>query len=121
VGSESGAEAVNTAAEPSRPAAAPATGPSKGQDESYWRARARQISSQIESIDKRIQEINDNVANKKTSGIQHGMGATTDYIVLGDYNEELRQLQQKKQKLQQDFSTLEDEARAAGVPPGVLR
>ena len=92
-----------------------------GQKEAYLRGKAQQIRSEMASVEARIKQINDNVANKKVDGIQHQTGTYTSYIITGDYREELRQLDLKKQKLEKEMSQLEDEARAAGIPPGVLR
>jgi hypothetical protein len=92
-----------------------------GQKEAYFRGKSQQIRNELASVEVRIKQINDNVANKKVDGVQHVPGTYTSYIVTGDYREELRQLDLKKQKLEKEMTQLEDEARAAGIPPGVLR
>jgi hypothetical protein len=87
----------------------------------YWRARAQKIRNELAAIEARTKEINDNVAQKKSDPVKYQMGTYSPYLITGDYREELRQLDLRKQKLERDFAELEEEARKAGVPPGALR
>jgi hypothetical protein len=97
------------------------TAAGKGYDEGYWRAKVQKIRNEQSAIAARIKEINDNVAQKKSDPMKVQMGTYSPYMIVGDYREELRQLDLHKQKLERDFAELEEEARKAGVPAGVLR
>lgn len=92
----------------------------KGHDD-YWRARVQKIRNELVAIEARTKEINDNVTQKKNDPVKYQMGTYSPYLVTGDYREELRQLDLRKKRLERDFVELEEEARKAGVPPGVLR
>ncbi len=93
----------------------------KSNGDDYWRARAQKIRTELAAVEVRTKEINDNVAQKKNDPIKYQMGTYSPYMLTGDYREELRRLDLRKQKLERDFAELEEEARKAGVPPGVLR
>lgn len=121
-GSPSSAAGNPAASGPPRPAAASGASPQPAKNDlSYWQGRAKKIRDEISATEARINELNNNVAQKKTDGITVGMGTYTPYMVVGNYQEELQKLNAHKQKLERDLAELEDEARKAGIPPGALR
>jgi len=95
----------------------------KGRDEAYWRKRAKTLKDQIASVDKQIEDLNQKLQEKKGEGIAVGMGTYTPYMVAGLNNlqSQVSAMQREKERLQKEYSDLEEEARKAGVMPGWLR
>jgi hypothetical protein len=95
----------------------------KGRDEQYWRKRARVLRDQIAAVDKEINDLNEKIRDKKGEGITVGMGTYSPYLVAGLNNlqSKLSALQSEKERLQREYSDLEEEARKAGAMPGWLR
>ncbi len=100
-----------------------AVGSEKGQDEAYWRKRAKALRDQMAAVDKEISDLDEKVRQKKGEGIMVGMGTYTPYIVVGINNLESQRsaLQKEKERLQKEYSDLEEDARKAGAMPGWLR
>jgi uncharacterized phage infection (PIP) family protein YhgE len=100
-----------------------AEAPEKGRDELYWRKRAKVLKDQIAAVDKQIEDLNQKIREKKGEGIMVGMGTYTPYMVAGLNNlqSQISALQREKERLQKEYSDLEEEARKAGVMPGWLR
>jgi chaperonin cofactor prefoldin len=89
----------------------------------YWRKRAKVLKDQIAAVDKQIEDLNQKIREKKGEGIMVGMGTYTPYMVAGLNNlqSQISALQREKERLQKEYSDLEEEARKAGVMPGWLR
>ena len=88
--------------------------------EAYWRNRASEIRTKIEQVDKAIAELNEKMKSGKSDGIKIAFDTYTP-VMLADFGDQMKPLQQKKEKLQQQMSALEEEARKAGAQPGWLR
>jgi hypothetical protein len=97
--------------------------PSQASDpraEAYWRNRAGEIRTKMEQVDKAIAELNEKIKSGKSDGIKIAFDPYTP-VILADFGDQMKPLQQKKDKLQQQMSVLEEEARKAGAQPGWLR
>jgi len=94
-----------------------------GRDETYWRKRAKTLKDKIAAVDKQIEDLNQKLQEKKGEGIAVGMGTYTPYMVAGLNNlqSQVSAMQREKERLQKEYSDLEEEARKAGVMPGWLR
>lgn len=95
----------------------------KGRDEFYWRKRVKVLKDQIAAVDKQIEDLNQKIREKKGEGIIYGMGTYSPYLVAGLNNlqGQISALQKEKERLQKEYSDLEEEARKASVMPGWLR
>jgi hypothetical protein len=56
----------------------------------------------------------------KSDGIKIAFDPYTP-VILADFGDQMKPLQQEKDKLQRQMSALEEEARKAGAQPGWLR
>ena len=88
--------------------------------EVYWRKRAGEIRTKMEQIDKAIADLNEKMKSGKSDGIKIGFNPYTP-VILADFGDQMKPLQHEKDKLQQQMSALEEEARKAGAQPGWLR
>ena len=98
-------------------------GPSKASDlraEAYWRKRASEIRTKMEQNDKAIADLNEKMKSGKSDGIKIAFDTYTP-VMLVDIGDQMKPLQHEKDKLQQQMSALEEEARKAGAQPGWLR
>ena len=88
--------------------------------EAYWRKRAGEIRTKMEHVDKAIAALNEKMKSGKSDGIKIGFDPYTP-VILADFGDQMKPLQQEKDRLQQQMSLLEEEARKAGAQPGWLR
>lgn len=88
--------------------------------EAYWRNRASEIRTKIAQIDKAMAELNEKIKSGKSDGIRIGFNPYTP-VILADFGDQMKPLQQEKDKLLQQMTALEEEARKAGAQPGWLR
>lgn len=121
-GKEPGSRPVNTVGPPSKPDAknpgVATTGPKK--NEAYWRGRAKQIRDEIESVDKQIKALNEKTQSGKGDGIKIGFD-TYNSVIYADFENQAKELERRKEKLQKMMTALEEEARKSGALPGWLR
>lgn len=88
--------------------------------EVYWRRRAGEIRTKMEQIDKAIADLSEKMKSGKSDGIKIGFNPYTP-VILADFGDQMKPLQQEKDKLLRQMSALEEEARKAGAQPGWLR
>jgi hypothetical protein len=88
--------------------------------EVYWRRRAGEIRTKIEQIDKAMADLSEKMKSGKSDGIKIGFNTYTP-VILADFGDQMKPLQQEKDKLLLQKSALEEEARKAGAQPGWLR
>jgi hypothetical protein len=94
---------------------------STGNDETYWRGRARVFREQIAALDQQIDNVTQEIAKSGPTAFDPTTGLTQNVIVVHDRNAELRQLQWRRQNLEQQIDDLADEGRRAGADPGWFR
>lgn len=121
IGKESASRPLNTVGPPSKPATNPgvATAAPK-KNEAYWRGRAKQIRDEIESVDKQIKALNEKTQSGKGEGIKIGF-ETYNSVIYADFENQVKELERRKEKLQKMMAALEEEARKNGALPGWLR
>lgn len=122
IGKESDSRPLNTVGPASKPDAknpgvAP-VGPKK--NEAYWRGRAKQIRDEIESVDRQIKALNEKTQSGKGEGIKIGF-ETYNSVIYADFENQVKELERRKEKLQKMMAALEEEARKNGALPGWLR
>jgi hypothetical protein len=88
--------------------------------EAYWRKRAGEIRTKMEQVDKAIADLSEKMKSGKSDGVKIAFDTYTP-VMLASFGDQMKPLQQEKDKLQLQMSTLEEEARKAGVQPGWLR
>ena len=72
------------------------------------------------AIDSEIKKIDEKIKSGKGDGIEIGLGTYNQYMLVG-FEDQRRNLQTEKEKLEKQMTALEDEARKAGALPGWLR
>jgi peptidoglycan hydrolase CwlO-like protein len=94
-------------------------GPSaKNRDGQWYHDRIAKLQSQIEPLDKQIAEIQATIAGKPTGD---GVQSTRPYGVRFDtWQNELAQLNKKRDNLREQIAALQEQARHAGVPTNAI-
>lgn len=122
IGKESASRPLNTIGPASKPDAknpgVSPVGPKK--DEAYWRGRAKQIRDEIESVDRQIKALNEKTQSGKGEGIKIGF-ETYNSVIYADFENQVKELERRKERLQKMMAALEEEARKNGALPGWLR
>ena len=101
---------------------AQASGASSGsKDETYWRGRADAIKRQIADVDRQIENKKAEIAKAGPASFDPSAGLSQGVIVIHDRNAELKDLQDRKQSLENQLDQLADEGRKAGADSGWFR
>ena len=101
---------------------AQASGASSGSnDETYWRGRADAIKRQIADVDRQIENKKAEIAKAGPASFDPSAGLSQGVIVIHDRNAELKDLQDRKQSLENQLDQLADEGRKAGADSGWFR
>jgi hypothetical protein len=101
--------------------AQPAGASSGAQDETYWRGRADAIKRQIADIDRQIDDKKAEIAKAGPASFDPSAGLSQGVIVIHDRNAELKDLEDRKQSLEDQLDQLADEGRKAGADSGWFR
>jgi len=96
-------------------------GSSGAQDETYWRGRADAIKSQIADVDRQIEDKKAEIAKAGPSSFDPSAGLSQGVIIIHDRNAELKDLEDRKQSLENQLDQLADEGRKAGADSGWFR
>jgi hypothetical protein len=96
-------------------------GPSGSNDEAYWRSRADAIKSQIADVDRQIEDKKAEIAKAGPTSFDPSAGLSQGVIVIHDRNAELKDLEDRKQSLEDQLDQLADEGRKAGADSGWFR
>jgi hypothetical protein len=96
-----------------------ASGESK--DETYWRGRADAIKRQIADVDRQIEDKKAEIAKAGPASFDPSAGLSQGVIVIHDRNAELKDLEDRKQSLENQLDQLADEGRKAGADSGWFR
>jgi hypothetical protein len=101
---------------------APASDASSGsKDETYWRGRADAIKNLIVDVDRQIEAKKDEIAKQGSASFDPNAGLAQGVIVIHDRNAELKELEDRKQSLENQLDQLADEGRKAGADSGWFR
>jgi hypothetical protein len=94
---------------------------SASKDETYWRGRADAIKSQIADVDRQIENKKAEIATQGAASFDPNAGLAQGVIVIHDRNAELKELEDRKQSLEDQLDQLADEGRKAGADSGWFR
>ena|ERR1700687_120965 len=89
--------------------------------EAYWRGRARKLQDQIAAVDHEIEKMKQEIKSSGGSGFDAASGLQQNVIYINDRNGRLKQLEDKKAKLQEQMAQLQEEGRKAGADAGWFR
>lgn len=94
---------------------------SASKDEAYWRGRAQAIKDQIAEVDKQIDAKKDEIAKAGPTSFDPQTGLSQNVIIVHDRNAELKDLEDRKARLEQQLDDLADEGRKDGADSGWFR
>jgi hypothetical protein len=92
--------------------------PSGANGETYWRNRTGAIKAEIAENDQQIEKVKAEIAKQRAASFDPSTGVSQNVIIVHDRNQDVRDLEQRKQSLQRELDGLADEARKAGVDSG---
>lgn len=95
--------------------------PGSGQDEQYWRGRARRILDQIEATNQGIEKMQEDIKKNGSSGFEVQSGMKDGIAYIHDKNAQLDALQKHKADLEKKLDQLQEEGRKAGAEPAWFR
>jgi len=113
-----------SSAEYREPAAEPKAGAetrSGGNDEAYWRGKARGIMDQIAATDSEIKKVSEEIAKYGNVGFDPSTGLQKNVVYVEDRNAHLKSLENKKAELEKQMDELQEEGRKAGAEPSWFR
>ena len=94
---------------------------SASKDEAYWRKRAQAIKDQIADVDREIDAKKAEIAQAGPASFDPQAGLSQGVIIIHDRNAELKELQDREQRLQAQLDSLADEGRKDGADSGWFR
>jgi hypothetical protein len=94
---------------------------SEDKQEAFWRGRARPIRDKMAAIDQKMEQLRKEIDKSGGSGFDASSGLKQNVIYIHDRNGELKDLEQKKQELQNQLDQLAEEGRKAGALPAWFR
>ena len=94
---------------------------SASKDEAYWRKRAQAIKDQIADVDRQIDAKKAEIAQAGPASFDPQAGLSQGVIIIHDRNAELKELQDREQRLQAQLDSLADEGRKDGADSGWFR
>ena len=95
--------------------------PMSGQDESYWRGRAKQLLDEIAATDQEIEKTKADIKKYGAEGFDATSGFKDNVIYIDNRNTRLEQLQKRKADLEKKLDQLQEEGRKAGAAPEWFR
>jgi hypothetical protein len=94
---------------------------SGSRDEAYWRGQADGIKRQIADVDRQIEDKKAEIAKAGPTSFDPSAGLSQGVIIIHDRNAELKDLEDRKQGLENQLDQLADEGRKAGADSGWFR
>lgn len=95
--------------------------PMSGQDEDYWRGKARALLDEIATLDHEIAKTKEEIKRYGTDGFDATSGLQKNIIYIDNRNAKLQQMEKRKADLEKKLDQLQEEGRKAGAPPAWFR
>jgi hypothetical protein len=95
--------------------------PMSGQDEEYWRGKARGLLDRIAATEQRIDAKKDEIKKLGNGGFDITTGMKDNIAYIQDRNAQLQELEKHKADLQKQLDELQDEGRKVGAPSSWFR
>ena len=95
--------------------------PMSGQDEEYWRGKARGLLDRIAGTEQRIETKKDEIKKLGNGGFDITTGMKDNIAYIQDRNAQLQELEKHKADLQKQLDDLQDEGRRVGAPSSWFR
>jgi hypothetical protein len=95
--------------------------PMSGQDEEYWRGKARGLLDRIAVTEQRIEAKKDEIKKLGSGGFDITTGMKDNVAYIQDRNAQLQELEKHKADLQKQLDDLQDEGRKVGAPSSWFR
>ena len=89
--------------------------------EANWRGKARPIHEKMAATDQAMDKLREDIKKSGGSGFDASSGLKQNVIYIEDRNGQLKNLEKKKQDLQNQLDQLEEEGRKAGALPAWFR
>jgi hypothetical protein len=99
----------------------PAVVPMSGQDEDYWRGKARAILDAIAATDQDIAKTKDEIKKYGSDGFDAQSGLKDNVIYIDNRSSKLQQLEKRKADLEKKMDQLQEEGRKAGAESSWFR
>jgi hypothetical protein len=113
--------ATSAAARPAGGKAGAGVVPMSGQDENYWRGRAKEILDEMAAIDQEIAKTKEDIKKYGADGFDAQSGLKDNIIYIDNRASKVQQLEKRKSELAKKLDQLQEDARKAGAPPEWLR
>ena len=95
--------------------------PMSGQDEEYWRGKARELLDRIAETEQRIEAKKDEIKKLGSGGFDITTGMKDNIAYIHDRNAQLQDLEKHKADLQKQLDSLQDQGRKVGAPSSWFR
>jgi hypothetical protein len=95
--------------------------PMSGQDEEYWRGKARAILDQITTTDQEIAKTKDEIKKYGSGGFDVTTGMKKNVAYIEYRNGQVKELEKRKADLEKKLDQLQEEGRKAGAEPAWFR
>jgi hypothetical protein len=95
--------------------------PMSGQDEAYWRGKARVLLDQIAATEQQIAKLKGDIKKYGAGGFDVTTGMKNRVAYLEDRNGQVKELERKGADLEKKVDQLQEEGRKAGAPPAWFR
>jgi hypothetical protein len=121
VGQDSPGGTASLDAGNSYPEPGPGGAAKSGNDEKYWRGRARRLLDQMAALDGEISKVKDEIKKYGNGGFDAATGLQKNVIYVEDRNGQVKNLEKQKEELQKQLDSLQEEGRKAGASPSWFR
>lgn len=95
--------------------------PMSGQDEDYWRGKARELLDEMAALDQEMAKTKEEIKKYGTDGFDATSGLQKNIIYIDNRNAKLQQMEKRKADLGKKLDQLQEEGRKAGAAPAWFR
>jgi hypothetical protein len=92
-----------------------------GQDEEYWRGKARPLLDEIAATEQQIAKMKDDIKKYGAGGFDVTTGMKNNVAYIEDRNGQVKELEKRKADLEKKLDQLAEQGRKAGADPAWFR